>query len=425
VRESSGLDRLRTAGVHVAVGHDPALVAGVDAVTASTAIPPGNVELRAAAAAGIPVLTRAGMLASICACARAVGVAGTHGKTTTTSMLALALAEAGMDPGFIIGGDVHEVGGGARWTGAPTFVVEADESDGTFLELPLTAAVVTNVDVDHLEHWGTFEAIVEGFDAFLAAVEGPRVVCVDDPVAARLGVKHGAITYGTDPSADYRASDVAANRGELQFSVTRRGERLGEVRVPLRGLHNVRNATGVIALADTLGVPFAATVRALGRFGGVARRFDFRGTHGGITFVDDYAHIPTEIAAVLDAAADSGDGWNRIVAVFQPNRFRRMARLSGAYAECFGRADVVVITDIYPSGDAPIPGVTGKLVVDAVLDARPASRVVWLPARAELVEYLARELRDGDLCLSMGCGDVADLPSEVLARLREGEGTPS
>ncbi|MFM7534705.1 MAG: UDP-N-acetylmuramate--L-alanine ligase [Acidimicrobiales bacterium] len=425
VRESSVLDRLRIAGVQVAVGHDPALVDGVDAVTASTAIPRSNVELRAAAAAGIPVLTRAGMLASICACARSVGVAGTHGKTTTTSMLALALVEAGIDPGFIIGGDVHEVGGGARWTGSSTFVVEADESDGTFLELPLGAAIVTNVDVDHLEHWGTFDAIVEGFDAFLAAVDGPRVVCVDDPVLARLGAKHGAITYGTDASADYRAVDVGSHQGELRFSIARRGEHLGEVRVPLRGVHNVRNATGVIALADVLGAPFAATVRALGRFGGVARRFDFRGTHDGITFVDDYAHIPTEIGAVLDAAADSGDGWKRIVAVFQPNRFRRMARLSEAYADCFGRADVVVITDIYPSGDAPIPGVTGKLVVDAVLDAHPDTRMVWLPARADLVEYLARELRDGDLCLSMGCGDVADLPSEVLAQLREGEGSSS
>jgi UDP-N-acetylmuramate--alanine ligase len=421
LRDAPVLDRLRALGVTVGVGHDPRSVDGVDAVTASTAIPLHNVELVAAADAGVPVLTRAGMLASICACASSLGIAGTHGKTTTTSMVAMILAEAGLQPGFVIGGDVHEVGGGARWTGSQWFVVEADESDGTFLELPLSGAIVTNVDVDHLEHWGTFEAIVDGFDRFLEGVDGPRVVCLDDPVAATLATRHGAITYGTAEEAEYRILDLVASAGRLRFALEHRGERLGQVVLPLRGIHNARNAAGAIALARAIGVPFAAAVEALGRFGGVARRFDFRGQHNGITFVDDYAHIPTEIAAVLDAAAGSGDDWRRIVAVFQPNRFRRMARLSSAYADCFERADVVVLTEIYPSGDAPIPGVTGKLVVDAVLDAHPSSRVVWLPKRADLVEYLARELCPGDLCLSMGCGDIADLPSEVLARLAEAD----
>jgi UDP-N-acetylmuramate--alanine ligase len=187
----------------------------------------------------------------------------------------------------------------------------------------------------------------------------------------------------------------------------------------MRGVHMARNATAAIAMASLLGAPFDAAQRALARFGGVARRFDFRGTFDGITFVDDYAHLPTEIAAVLRAAATSGDGWRRIVAVFQPNRYSRMEVLSPEYRDAFVDADLTVLTDIYASGEAPRPGVTGKLVLDAVLDAHPWQRVAWMPHRLELVDYLARELRAGDVCISMGCGDVASLPTEALARLAE------
>jgi UDP-N-acetylmuramate--alanine ligase len=349
-------------------------------------------------------------------------VAGTHGKTTTSSMLMLILAEAGMAPGFIIGGDVADVGTGAGWTESGLFVVEADESDLTHLELPLHGTILTNVDVDHLEHYGTFEAIVEGFATYLRQIPGPKVLCADDPQCARfaaaLGPDRHVITYGTSDTAEYHAAEVAAGAGSWTFDLVRRGELLGSVHLPLRGVHNVRNATAAIAMAMELGAPFAAAVKALGRFGGVARRFDFRGEHGGVTFVDDYAHVPTEIAAVLDAAASSGDGWKRIVAVFQPNRYRRMALLSPEYRDAFERADVAVLTEIYPSGDAPIPGVTGKLVVNAVCEAHPWARVVWLPKRSELVEFLANELREGDVCISMGCGDVASLPDEVLAARR-------
>jgi UDP-N-acetylmuramate--alanine ligase len=184
----------------------------------------------------------------------------------------------------------------------------------------------------------------------------------------------------------------------------------------------VRNATAAIAMAAELGAPFDAAQRALARFGGVARRFDFRGEHRGVTFVDDYAHLPSEIGAVLDAAATSGDAWRRIVAVFQPNRYSRMEVLSPEYRDSFTSADLTVITDVYPSGEAPRPGVTGKLVVDAILDAHPWQRVAWIPRRADLIAYLATELRPGDVCISMGCGDVASLPSEVLARLAERDG---
>jgi UDP-N-acetylmuramate--alanine ligase len=419
LRDLPVLERLRAAGVVVSVGHRRESVHGVDAVTASTAIPATNIELDEARRLGIPVLRRAGMLASICACARSIAVAGTHGKTTTSSMLAMILTEAGLQPSFLVGGDVNDVGTGAQWTGRDLLVVEADESDGTFLELPLHGTILTNVEVDHLDHFGRPDAIVAAFDDYLAGVPGPTVVCLDDANAARLASRHGATTYGTSADAEYRAVDITADNGATTFAVEHRGTRLGDVRLPLRGVHMARNATAAVAMADLLGAPFAAATTALARFGGVARRFDFRGDYDGITFVDDYAHLPSEIAAVLEAAATGGDGWQRVVAVFQPNRYSRMEVLSPEYRDAFARADITVITDIYPSGEAPRPGVTGKLVVNAVLDAHPWQRVAWVPKRGELIEYLAAELRAGDVCISMGCGDVASLPSEVLARLAE------
>ena len=416
LREKPILDRLRAGGVTVHVGHDRSHVQGCDAVTYSTAVPQSNIELDASRAAGIATLRRAGMLAAICAQARSLAVAGTHGKTTTTSMLMLILAEAQWRPSFVIGGDVTDTGTGAQWTGGEWFVVEADESDGTHLELPVHGSIVTNVEVDHLDHHGTFDAIVASFDTYLSRIDGPKVVCSDDPVCRRLAAQHDATTFGLDQGAHVRAIDVATDRGSLQFGIERHGHYLGVVDLPMRGLYNVRNATGAIAMALEIGVSFADCASALARFGGVARRFDIRGTSHGATLVDDYAHLPTEISVVLQAARTSGDDWRRVVAVFQPNRFNRMAVMWPQYADAFRSADVVVLTDIYSSGTAPIPGVTGKLVVNAVLDAHPDTRVVWLPRRNDLIEFVAGELRDGDVCISMGCGDVASLPAEVMAR---------
>lgn len=425
MRERPVLDRVRAAGVTVHVGHDRSYVGDVDAVCWSTAIPERNIERDEATRLGVPSMHRSGMLASICARARSLGVAGTHGKTSTSSMLMLMLAEAGLRPSFVIGGDVTDMGTGAQWTGGEWFVVEADESDGTHLALPLYGTVLTNVEVDHLEHYGTFDAIVDGFRTYLAQVQGPKVLCIDDPVCASLAAERRAagfddvITYGTSTDADVRAVGVVADHGAHTFSVTRDGRDLGSVTLPLRGLHNVRNATGALALALAIGVPFDAASAALARFGGVARRFDIRSVADGITLVDDYAHLPSEIAAVLAAARSSGDGWQRVVAVFQPNRFNRMALMWPDYAEAFVDADVVVLTDIYASGTTPIPGITGKLVVNAVLDARPDTRVIWLPCRDDLVDVLARMLRPGDVCISMGCGDIATLPDEIERRRGE------
>ena len=430
LREHPVLARVRAAGVEVHIGHDESFVRGVDAVTASSAVPATNIELVAAARQGVKVLTRAGMLASICAQAKSVAVAGTHGKTTTTSMLMLILAEGDLRPSFIVGGDVTDVGTGAQWTRGEWLVVEADESDGTHLELPLFGTILTNVEIDHLDHYGSFQNIVDGFDRYLSQVQGPRVVCADDPVTAQLATRHDVTTYGIvdDDRADGAhpdvcALDVRATSGAFTFVLARRtgsGEltRLTDVDLPLRGRHNVLNATGAAAMALELGVEARDIAAALARFGGVARRFDVRGVAGGATFVDDYAHLPSEIAAVLRAARHSGDGWRRVIAVFQPNRFNRIAEIWREYADAFADADVVVLTDIFPSGTMPIPGVSGKLIVNAVTEADPGKRVVWLPRRDDLIDFVSREARDGDVCISMGCGDIASFPSEVLEARR-------
>ncbi len=415
IRERQVLDRLRAAGVEVHIGHSRHHVEGADIVTYSTAIPADLNELDEARRRGIATVHRSEVLAAICARTHAIGVAGTHGKTTTSSMLMLALNEAGRRPSFVIGGDVTDLGVGAAWTGADDFVIEADESDGTHLRLPLRAAILTNVDVDHLDHYGSFDGIIDGFRRFLGAVDGPRVVCADDDHAAALAAEVGAVTYGESDSADYRIVDARPVNGSYSFVVTHAGEVIAEVRLPLRGVHNVANACGVIALAHQLGVNGEVTAAALARFGGVARRFDIRAIDRGATFVDDYGHLPREIDAVLSGARDSGDGWSRIVAVFQPNRFNRMAEIWRDYGTAFDAADVVVLTDIYASGTEPLPGVTGKLVVNAVCEHNPRQRVVWLPRREDLVRFVADEVGPGDVCISMGCGDIATLPDEVMA----------
>ncbi|MET0911181.1 MAG: UDP-N-acetylmuramate--L-alanine ligase, partial [Ilumatobacteraceae bacterium] len=418
LRDHPVLDRVRAAGVDVVVGHDRVAVHGVDAVTASTAIPARNIELDEARTIGVTVLTRAGMLAAICAQARSLGVAGTHGKTTTTSMLMLILAEAGLRPSFVVGGDVTDVGTGAQWTGSDWFVVEADESDGTHLELPLYGTILTNVEVDHLDHYGSFQGIIDGFDRYLGQIAGPKVVCGDDPVAAGLAARNGAITYGISEGVDVRAVDVTATTGAFTFTLVRDGVRVVDIELPLRGVHNVVNATGAAAMALAVGVEPVHIANALAKFGGVARRFDIRGVDAGATFVDDYGHLPTEIAAVLAAARGSGDGWQRVIAVFQPNRYNRIAEIWADYAHAFVDADVVVLTDIYASGTTPIPGVTGKLLVNAVAEAHPELRLVWLPRRDDLVRFVSSEVRAGDVCLSMGCGDIATFPTEVLGARR-------
>ncbi|MBJ7504668.1 MAG: UDP-N-acetylmuramate--L-alanine ligase [Ilumatobacteraceae bacterium] len=427
VRESPILDRLRAMGVRVNVPHDVQAVNGCDVVAHSAAIRATNIELVAARAADMPVWSRSATLAWIAEQARTVAVAGTHGKTTTTTLLTLMLRAAGRDPGYLIGADVPQLRHSAHW-GSDVFVVEADESDSSHRAIAPQSTILTNVDIDHLDEHGSFAGIVASFDAYLAAVKGIKVVCADDLAAVQLARRYGAITYGVgDPvtgaaadggSVDVRATDVRFVSGGAQFTVVSRHGPI-QMLVPLRGEHNVRNCLAAFTMAVELGVTPQVAADALRDFRGVQRRFEVRATHGGATFVDDYAHLPAEIAAVLGAVRADNTHWRRVVAVFQPNRFNRMAVMSDAYRDAFVDADVVVVTDIYASGTDRIAGVSGQLVVDAIRAAHPAARVEWQASRDELVNFVAREVRDGDVCISMGCGDIETLPDEVVVRRRE------
>lgn len=412
LKESATLDRLRAQGMGIAVGHAETNVDDVDVVAVSTAIRQTNPEVVAAHERGIPVLRRAELLSAITATRRTVAVSGTHGKTTTSSMLALVLVEAGIRPSFIVGGDVNEIGSGAAWSDGDWLVVEADESDGTFVELRAEAVVVTSVEPDHLDYYGTPAAMEAAFARFLEA-PGPKVVSADDPTAARLGRAAGAVTYGCAEDADYRITNVTQARSSVSFDLAHTGEQVGHLELPVPGLHNAQNATAAAVMATLLGADFDAAASALARFGGVARRFQFRGEAAGVTFVDDYAHNPGKVAAVLAAA--KGGNWKRVVCVFQPHLYSRTADLAEQFGSAFRDADVVVVTDIYGAREEPRPGVTGKLIVDAIAEADPGRRVIWLPRHADLLRVVPGVLRSGDLCLVAGAGDITQLPDELLS----------
>ena len=416
LQDSPVVERLRATGLDVHVGHAAANVpAATDFVAVSTAIRETNPEVIAAHDRGIPVYSRLEVMRAICATKRTIGVAGTHGKTTTTSMLALVLTEAGLRPSYLVGGQLTKLGSGVAWTDGDLFVVEADESDGTFLALGAEAVIVTSVEADHLDQYGDVEAIEHAFAQFVEAATGPRLVCIDDPGAAKLASAVGTsvTTYGTASDADYRIADLETGRSHAKFTVEISGDRRVAVELPVPGAHNARNATAAIALSHEFGVDPDVAAAALARYGGVSRRFEFRGERNGVTFVDDYAHNPGKVAAVL-AAAKAG-GWTRVVAVFQPHLYSRTFDLAAEFGRSFGDADVVVVTDIYGAREDPRPGVTGELIVDAIRSTDPDQTVVWAPGRPELAENVRALLQPGDLCITLGAGDVNAIHDELLA----------
>lgn len=435
--QSPVVQRLGHLGVVVTVGHDAASVGDAEIVSPSTAIPADNPELVAAHERGIPVLRRGQVLAAIAACRRTIAIAGTHAKTTTTAMLATTLAGCGVRPSYIVGGLIGGMATGARWDTGEWLVVEADESDGSFLDLPVEVAVVTSVAPDHLDHWGDLGALEAAFGTFLAGARR-AIVCADDEPAARIGRRVGAATYGTAEGADYRLTDLVLEPAASTFVLVHAGRALGRVRIPAPGRHNALNGAAALAAALEGGaattaavtapdgssqavsleavsfeaVSFEAVAAALGAYPGVDRRFQVRGQVGGVTVVDDYAHLPAKVAAAVAAAR--GGGWRRVVCVFQPHRYSRTAALWRTFATVFDGVDLLVVTDVYGAGEAPRPGITGKLVVDAVCDARPSQAVAWLPRRDEVLSFLHSRLRPGDLCLTVGAGDVTTLAGELL-----------
>ena len=432
VRESDVVAALRSEGIDVHVGHRASLVAGCDAVCASTGVPVDNIEMAAAREGGIPALSRAEMLAALCEMAPTIAVAGTHGKTSTSALLSVMLGGADGRCGFVVGGDAPDLRTNGAWSPTGPFVVEADESDGTHEQLPVAAAVVTNVDVDHLDHFGSIDAIAASFARFARGVAGPVVLCADDPALADLAAElrndtgRSLTTYGCCGGVDVRIENIEQGTTHLSFDLVPgpRVARLfgGEARIGARlqaqGGHYALNATAALILALEHGARIDTCLSAMEKFRGVGRRFEIRGECDGALLVDDYAHLPTEIDAVLSSTRAGAIADRRLVAVFQPNRFHRMAAMSDQYADCFRAADVVFVTDIYASGTARIPGVTGQLVVDAIRGVHPDADVRWCPGRRDLVREVADELRSGDICVSFGCGDIETFPDEIMIEAR-------
>jgi UDP-N-acetylmuramate--alanine ligase len=420
---SDVVDRIVGLGARVTIGHAAENVHDADVVVASVAIGPDNAELVEAIGLGIPLATRADAMEALGRLRRTVAISGTHGKTTTSAMSALVLANCGLDPSFIVGGTVRALGTGARWTESTWLSVEADESDGSHLSFRAEVAVVTNVEADHLDYWGDEAALRQGFADFLLQGTTARIVCIDDSGARQLvetfrrdHATSELWTYGRSADADYRIMNLLISGLRSSFDVYLAGELLCTVQLAVPGAHNAANATSVIAVAHRLGLSMDLAVAALADFGGVARRFEWRGEVGGITFVDDYAHLPTEVSAMVTAAA--AGGWGRVVAVFQPHRFTRIRDVGRHFATSFDGADIVVITDLYAAGQEPIPGIDHRTVSDAVRAARPNTTVYDAVTRSEQLQLLSEILRPGDLCLTMNAGDLTTLPGELMAALR-------
>lgn len=416
--DSPNLAALSGAGVDVAVGHDARAVRGVEVVVASSAVPSDNVEVRAALAAGLPVMSRREFLPAMAACQPLLSVTGTHGKTTTSSMLAVALRGTGTPISWLIGAPVPSLGSPAEYNDGPWMVLEADESDGSFMAGPREGAVVTNLEPDHLEYWGDWDSLCGAFAEFVEGTDGPVVLCADDPGSAALTEvpRYGgpSVTYGTG-DVSYAMADLRITEGWSLFDLVAPSGRY-PVRLLLPGRHNALNATGALALVSELGLDLPSAIEGLATHTGVQRRFDRRGIAGGVEVVDDYAHLPTEVVAALEAGSASATG--RLVVVFQPHRYSRTQALWAEFAESFDAADVLVLTDIYPAGETPRAGVSGKLIHDAVTARGRATgsplAPVWAPTLEDVVAVLGETLREGDLLMTVGAGDVRDVGDMVL-----------
>jgi UDP-N-acetylmuramate--alanine ligase len=415
VAESANVERLRAKGIPVAIGHRAEVLGGAAVLVVSSAIKRDNPELVAAREKGLPIVRRAEMLAELMRFKQAIAIGGTHGKTTTTSMVAALLDAGGLDPTVINGGIINAYGTNARMGAGDWMVVEADESDGTFVKLPADVAIVTNIDPEHLDHYGTFDAARAAFRQFVENVPfyGFAVMCLDHPeVQALVGriEDRRIVTYGANPQADVRFVDLTTEAGASRFSVVVRdriggGERkIAALELPMPGRHNVSNATAAIAVADQLGISDEAIRRGLSGFAGVKRRFTRTGAWNGVAVFDDYGHHPVEIRAVLQAArVAAGEG--RVVAVVQPHRYTRLASLFDDFCVAFNDADTVIVADVYAAGEAPIEGVSRDTLVGG---ARAAGHrnVIALDNPARLAPMIAGMVRPGDFVVFLGAGNI-------------------
>ena len=418
--------RLESMGVRVDVGHREENVEGADVVVYSSAIDDANPEIRRARQLEIPIIPRAEMLAELMRVKYCVLIAGSHGKTTTTSLVATVLRHAGLDPTVVVGGKVNALGSNARLGEGDLFVAEADESDGSFLKLTPTIGVVTNIDAEHLDHYGSHERVKDAFVAFANKIPfyGLAVLCIDHPhvqeIIPKIGRRH--VTYGVSRQADYRAKNPQFSGLETHFEAFRRGESLGSFTVRMPGHHNVLNALAVIAVADELEVPLDAVREAIASFHGVQRRFTVvgqpalmrAGRSGDVMVIDDYGHHPAEIEATLDAAQRGFD--RRVVVAFQPHRYTRTQALFGDFTRAFNKADLVLVTEVYPAGEQPIEGATGRALADAIR-AHGHHAVRYVADKNDVAAELYREVRAGDLVIALGAVDINASARKLVAAL--------
>jgi UDP-N-acetylmuramate--alanine ligase len=421
--------RLEGLGVHVFFGHAADHVNGADVVVYSSAIDPHNPEIARARALEVPIIPRAEMLAELMRVRYAITIAGSHGKTTTTSLVATVLRAAGLDPTVVVGGKVNALGSNARLGEGDLFVAEADESDGSFLKLTPTIAVVTNIDPEHLDHYGTHDAVKEAFVQHANRVPfyGLCVMCIDHPsvqeILPRIERRH--VTYGVSRQADYRAKNAHYEGLATHFDAFRRDEPLGRFVIQMPGAHNVLNALAVIAVADELEVPLDVTRDAIAAFHGVQRRFTVlgepaftkNGKRGPVMIVDDYGHHPAEIEATLDAAQRGFD--RRVVVAFQPHRYTRTQLLFDDFTRAFNKADVVVVTDVYPGGEKPIEGATGEALAEGIR-VHGHHAVTFVHDKRRVAQALYDVVEPGDIVIALGAGDINASARELLAMLTDG-----
>ena len=420
LHESEVIYDLRQRGAQISIGHTEAAVHGADVVTYSTAIPSTNVELIEARRIGLETRHRSGMLASLCAATRAVGVAGTHGKTTTTALITAMTTAGGLHPSSIVGADVLGDSGSVHGDGS-LLVIEADESDGTLDVLPLSCLVVTNIDIDHLDYFGTFDAIKTCFAESIERTPGFVVLNADDEgstdIVRALGNDNRVTTFGWSENSTVRITSTQphSNGTSVEVQIASQSYRCA---LSLRGEHNAMNFAAALAMSIQLGVDPDVACTAAESFRGVARRFTERGEFRGSLLIDDYAHLPAEISATIDAVRSHPALTGRVVAVFQPNRYHRIATMADSYADCFTHADRIVITDVYASGTQKIEGVTGELVVNAIRSAHHDADVVWAQSRSDTVAAVESWITPGDICVSMGCGDIESFPDDLCGVLQ-------
>jgi UDP-N-acetylmuramate--alanine ligase len=426
LRAGPTVERLRSLGIEVAIGHEASNVGAADVVVYSSAVRPTNPELLAAEQLHVPVIPRAEMLAEVMRLKDGIAVAGSHGKTTTTSLIAHVLYTAGLDPTAVIGGRVLGSGGahtGARLGAGDLLVAEADESDGSFLRLAPVVAVVTNIDPEHLDHYGSYEALKDAFVTFANCIPfwGCSVLCLDQSGVQSIIplLTRRYMTYGFASQADLVASNVESLPEGVRFRIRKRGALVGTVNLSLSGRHNVLNALATVAVAQELGVPFDAVAEALASFVGIERRFELKGEIAGVRVIDDYAHHPTEIIATLASAREAHAG--RIVAAFQPHRYTRTRDVWEEFIPAFNDADVVILSEVYAAGEDKIPGVEAAPLVDAIRahghrDARFVADIDGV------LDALADEVQPGDLVLTLGAGSIATLGARLIERLQETRG---